>query len=46
MDLALTDPTVRAALGDLGARLALSLEIKELNRPVEVAVPQPQGGRR
>jgi hypothetical protein len=47
VDLALTDPKVRDALGDLaGARLALSLEVTELNRPVEVAVPQPQGGRR
>ncbi|HEX2046787.1 MAG TPA: hypothetical protein VHF27_03425 [Acidimicrobiales bacterium] len=47
VDLALSDPRVRDALGDLaGARLALSLEVTELNRPVEVAVPQPQGGRR
>ena len=47
VDLALTDPKVRDALGDLaGARLALSLEVTEINRPVEVAVPQPQGGRR
>ena len=47
LELTLTDPEVREALGDLaGARLALSLEVKEINRPVEVAVPQPQGGRR
>ena len=47
VDLGLSDPRVRDALGDLaGARLSLALEVKELNRPVEVAVPQPQGGRR
>lgn len=47
VDLAVTDPEVRKALGDLaGARLGLTLEVKELNRPVEVTVPQPQGGRR
>ena len=47
VDLAVTDPRVREALGDLaGARLAMGLEVRELNRPVDVAVPQPQGGRR
>lgn len=47
VDLAVADPKVREALGELaGARLTLALEIKDLNRPVEVAVPQPQGGRR
>ena len=47
VDLAVSDPKVREALGELaGARLTLALEVKDLNRPVEVAVPQPQGGRR
>ena len=47
VELAVTDPRVREALGELaGARLTLALEVKDLNRPVEVAVPQPQGGRR
>ena len=47
VDLAVTDPRVREALGELaGARLTLALEVKELNRPVEVAVPQTAGGRR
>lgn len=40
VDLAVTDPKVREALGDLtGARLALTLEVTELNRPVEVGDP-------
>ncbi len=40
-DLSVTDPKVRDALGDLaGARLTLSLGVTELNRPVEVTVPQ------
>ena len=47
VELAVNDPKVREALGELaGARLTLALEVKDLNRPVEVAVPQPQGGRR
>lgn len=47
VDLALTDSRVREALGDLaGARLTMTLEVTGLNRPVEVAVPEPQGGRR
>lgn len=46
VDLAVTDPDVRQALGDLaGARLTLALEVKDLNGPVEVEVPQPQTGR-
>jgi hypothetical protein len=41
VDLAVTDERVREALGELaGARLALALEVTELNRPVEVTVPQ------
>lgn len=41
VDLAVDDPRVREALGDLaGARLTLTLEVKDLNRPVDVAVPQ------
>ena len=40
VDLAVADPKVREALGDLaGARLALSLEVTNLNQPVEVAGP-------
>ena len=40
VDLAVADPKVREALGDLaGARLALSLEVTNLNQPVEVAAP-------
>jgi hypothetical protein len=40
VDLAVTDPKVRDALGDLaGARLALSLAVTNLNQPVEVAKP-------
>ena len=47
VDLAVTDPRVREALGELaGARLTMALEVKDLNRPVDVTVPQPQGGRR
>jgi hypothetical protein len=47
VDLAVDDPRVRDALGDLaGARLAMTLEVKDLNRPVEVGVPQPQTARR
>jgi hypothetical protein len=41
VDLAVTDPKVREALRELaGARLTLTLAVTELNRPVEVAVPQ------
>jgi len=40
VDLAVTDPKVREALGDLaGARLALSLEVTNINKPVQVAEP-------
>ncbi|MEA2843368.1 MAG: hypothetical protein QOJ69_1039 [Actinomycetota bacterium] len=40
VDLAVADPEVRKALGDLaGARLALSLEVTNLNQPVEVGAP-------
>jgi len=40
VDLAVTDPKVRTALGDLaGARLAMSLEVANLNKPVQVAEP-------
>ncbi len=40
VDLAVADPQVRQALGDLAAaRLALSLEVTNLNQPVEVAAP-------
>ena len=40
VDLAVADPQVREALGDLaGARLAMSLEVTNLNQPVEVAAP-------
>ena len=47
VDLAVDDPRVREALGDLaGARLTMTLEVKDLNRPVEVGVPQPETGRR
>jgi hypothetical protein len=47
VDLGVSDPRVREALGDLaGARLSMALEVTNLNQPVEVAVPQPQGGRR
>jgi hypothetical protein len=47
VDLAVEDQRVREALGDLaGARLTMTLEVKDLNRPVEVGVPQPQTGRR
>ena len=47
VDLAVSDPKVREALGELaGARLTLALAVENLNRPVEVTVPQPQGGRR
>ena len=47
VDLAVTDSRVRDALGDLaGARLTLTLEVKNRNQRVEVTVPQPQGGRR
>lgn len=47
VELAVTDPRVRDALGDLaGARLTLTLEVKDRNQRVEVTVPQPQGGRR
>jgi len=46
VELAVTDPKVREALGDLaGARLTLTLAVTELNRPVEVAVPQGQARR-
>jgi len=46
VDLAVADPRVREALGDLaGARLTLVLEVTELNRPVEVTVPQAQARR-
>ena len=38
--LAVSDPEVREALGDLaGARLRLALEVSEINRPVQVADP-------
>lgn len=47
VDLAVTDPRVREALGDLaGVRLTLTLEVKDLNRPVQVGVPEPSTGRR
>ena len=47
VDLAVDDRRVRDALGDLaGARLAMTLEVKDLNRPVQVGIPQPQTGRR
>lgn len=47
VDLAVTDPRVRDALGDLaGARLTMALEVTSLNSPVAVTVPQPPGGRR
>jgi hypothetical protein len=47
VELAVTDSRVRDALGDLaGARLTLTLEVKDRNRPVEVTVPRPQGSRR
>lgn len=47
VDLAVTDPRVREALGDLaGSRLTMSLEVTGLNAPVEVTVPQMPGGRR
>ena len=40
VDLAVVDPQVREALGDLaGARLAMSLEVTNLNQPIEVAAP-------
>ena len=40
VDLAINDPQVREALGDLaGARLTLSLEVTNLNQPVEVPEP-------
>jgi len=40
IDLAVTDPRVRDALGNLaGARLALFLEVGNLNKPVQVAEP-------
>lgn len=40
VDLAVTDPQVREALGDLaGARLTLTLEVTAINQPVEVAAP-------
>jgi hypothetical protein len=40
VDLAVSDPKVRDALGDLaGARLALSLQVTKLNQPVEVKEP-------
>jgi len=40
VDLAVTDPKVRQALGDLaGARLALNLEVTNLNQPVQVTEP-------
>lgn len=40
VDLAVTDPQVREALGDLaGARLTLTLEVTGINQPVEVAAP-------
>ena len=45
VDLAVTDPRVREALGELaGARMTLTLAVTELNRPVDV--PIPQGVRR
>jgi len=38
--LAVTDPEVREALGELsGARLRLGLDVSEINRPVQVADP-------
>lgn len=47
VDLAVTDPRVREALGELaGARLTLALEVTDLNRPVQVTVPQTGAGRR
>lgn len=47
VDLSVDDPRVREALGDLaGARLTMTLEVKDLNRPVDVAVPQPSTARR
>jgi hypothetical protein len=40
VDLAVTDPKVRDALGDLaGARLVLDLKVTNLNQPVAVAAP-------
>ena len=46
VDLAVTDPKVRDALGDLaGARLVLALEVTNLNKPVQVTEPQPRTGR-
>jgi hypothetical protein len=40
VDLAVTDPKVRQALGELaGARLALTLEVTNLNQPVQVTEP-------
>jgi hypothetical protein len=46
VELAVTEPTVREALGDMaGARLSLQLEVTDLNRPVTVAVPQAAGRR-
>jgi len=46
VDLAVTDPKVRDALGDLaGARLVLALEVTNLNKPVQVTEPQPRAGR-
>ena len=39
--LAVVDPKVRDALGDLaGARLRMSLDVAEINRPVQVADPK------
>jgi hypothetical protein len=47
VNLTVSDRRVREALGDLaGARLSMALEVTDLNRPVDVAVPQPPGGRR
>jgi hypothetical protein len=41
VDLAVTDQKVRDALGDLaGARLVLTLEVTNLNKPVQVTEPQ------
>lgn len=46
VDLAVADPRVREALGDLaGARLTMALEVTDLNRPVDVAVPAVTAGR-
>jgi hypothetical protein len=44
VDLAVSDPKVREALGQLaGARLTMTLEVKDLNHPVDVPVPQSAG---